>query len=193
MLKMENLSFGYIKDRMIVDDFSIKIPYKKIGIFGENGIGKTTMLNLIDQKYKYKGKIYVNGRTYFPKDLFSKYAKLKVKEIIDLIKCLDSFNCYSINKYITELRLEKYLDYEIENLSKGTTKKITILFALLSNAETILLDEPFESIDRESNINLCEIIKCKENNFIIVSHDLEFLKLSTDMIYEMKDGKLYEK
>ncbi len=192
MLKMENVSFGYIKDKLVINDLSISIPYKNIGIRGENGIGKTTILNLIDQKYKYDGKILVDGCVYFPKDLFDKYARLKLEEIIDLIKCLDSFECESLNQYITALRIEKYLSYEIGNLSKGTRKKISILMALLSKSSTILLDEPFESIDRESNLNFSKIVHKKSNNFIIVSHDIEYLNLATDKIYELRDGKLYE-
>ena len=125
-------------------------------------------------------------------DLFDKYARLKLEEIIDLIKCLDSFECESLNQYITALRIEKYLSYEIGNLSKGTRKKISILMALLSKSSTILLDEPFESIDRESNLNFSKIVQKKSNNFIIVSHDIEYLNLATDKIYELRDGKLYE-
>lgn len=192
LLKMENVSFGYNRNNYIIMNLSVDIPYKNIGIIGENGIGKTTILNLIDKKFHYEGNISIDGSVYFPKDLFEKYSRLTVEEFTALITYLREFDSCYLAECLTVLKLEKYLSYEIGSLSKGTRKKLSILLALLSKSSTILLDEPFESIDRESNLNFSRVIKNKDNNFIIVSHDIEYLKLSTDKIYELRDGKLYE-
>lgn len=192
MLKIEQLTFGYTKDLLIFENLNIELNAKNIGLMGENGAGKTTMLNLIAGNLSYEGLLTPTNSVYFPKEISNKYDKLTVKEFFDLIGYIDSFDCTELIRYIEELNFLNYYNYEIGTLSKGSKKKIHLILSLLAKDELILIDEPFESIDSSSNTNYSRLLKQKENAFIIVSHDYSFLRKATDVIYEIRNGIFYE-
>lgn len=84
------------------------------------------------------------------------------------------------------------MKYTIGSLSKGTQKKLGILLAFLSNKQILLIDEPFESIDKDTNNNIIEELNKIDKQYIIVSHDIECLKKSTDKIYEIYNKGIVE-
>lgn len=192
MLEFNELCFGY-DDNYLLENVSIKIEGNKIGLVGKNGVGKTTVLNLISGRIApKKGEIHILGSSYFTIYDFNKYNKLTIEDFLMLVKPLKSFNNEKIDYYIELLNLKDYLGYAIGSLSKGTQKKIGILLTFLSNRQVLLIDEPFESIDKETNDNIIKELSKLDKQYIIVSHDIEYLKKSTEKIYEIRDKGLIE-
>lgn len=192
MLKFSELYFGY-DDNYLLENINISIEENKIGLVGKNGIGKTTLLNLISGRIPpKKGEIHILGNSYFTIYDFAKYSKLTIEEFLKLVKPLKSFNSDKIKYYTKLLYLDNYLSYSIGSLSKGTQKKLGILLTFLSNKQVLLMDEPFESIDKDTNNNIISELNKLDKQYIIVSHDIEYLKKSTDKIYEIHNKGIVE-
>ncbi|WP_442405993.1 ABC transporter ATP-binding protein [Metabacillus malikii] len=169
----------------------MNIDSKKIGIIGENGIGKTTMLKLMSgQLVPQSGQIALSGDTYFVHfDLF-KYKKFTLRDMLDLCMHLESFNCTDYMDYVKALHITSYMDVPIGKLSKGTIKKVALLFGFLSVHPILLIDEPFESLDKASNKNIIRLFNEEERGLVIVSHDLDMLQQSVDKIYHLNNKGL---
>lgn len=189
MYKLENVSFKY--QESIFDEADICINEDKIGIIGENGIGKTTLLKLFNKELMPDtGSIEVDGRTYRVDFELEKYNKFTINDMISIAKQLKAFDCSKLEEYIELLNIRDYLDIEIGKLSKGTAKKVCLLLAFMTKDRVLLLDEPFESLDNKTNKALVEFFAKEERKIIIVSHELELLEESVEKIYEVKDKVL---
>ena len=187
MLSIKNLCFGY-DDNLLFENISIDIKENKIGIIGKNGVGKTTLLNLLGGNLAAKkGIINIEKECYYTMYDFTKYAKFSINDFLKLLEPLESFNTSLINYYINLLDIDEYLDYKLGTLSKGTQKKVSLLITFLSNRKLLLIDEPFESIDEASNKKIVEELKRIDKSYIIVSHDLNYLSSVSEKIYQVKN------
>ena len=89
--------------------------------------------------------------------------------------------------------MKKYLDKKINTLSKGMTKRATLIITFLHDPEILLLDEPLSDLDMESQIVLIEFLKQESSNnktIIISTHQIE---LSIDLktqIAIINNGKI---
>ncbi|MDO5094780.1 MAG: hypothetical protein Q4D79_15435, partial [Propionibacteriaceae bacterium] len=82
------------------------------------------------------------------------------------------------------------LDVPIGELSKGSAKKVGLIMGFMSTAHLLLLDEPFESIDSESNDAIIRILCEMDRPVLIVSHDHDRLVRTVDALYEIRNRKL---
>lgn len=189
MIEIKNMSFRY--DTPVFEDVNLHLSESRIGLIGENGVGKTTLLKLISSELKpNKGEISACGNIYKAVTELNVYKEFTPREMLELCSNLKTFDMSWVAEYVEQLYLNDFLDSKIKTLSKGTHKKVGILLAMLSVQNTLLLDEPFESIDKKSNENLVEIINKQERTFIIVSHDHEFLAKCTDRIIRIENRKV---
>lgn len=164
---------------------------KKIGIIGDNGVGKTTFLRLIAGHLDSdSGTINIKGDSYFINFELSKYRDFTPNDLLDLCRTLNSFNFSKLKYYIDALGLSSYINVLIQNLSRGTQKKVALLIGLLSTYSILLIDEPFEALDQKSNSNLVTIFREESRGLIIVSHEIELLYKSVDEVYEIKNKRL---
>ena len=192
MWQFKNLYFGY-EDNYLLEDVNIDIKENKIGIVGKNGIGKTTLLNIVGKKIApQKGSVQVSGDSYFTIYDFSKYVKFTIRDFLKLVEPLESFDSSKSDYYIELLDIEEYLDLQIGNLSKGTQKKVGLLLTFLSKKEILLIDEPFESIDENTNNNIIEELRKIDKKYMIVSHDFRYLNMVCDKKYQIKDKGIKE-
>ena len=187
MWQVKILFFGY-DDNLIFKDANIEVYEDKVGIIGDNGIGKTTLLRLLaGELLPKKGTVKIDEKCYYTKYNFSKYEKFTINDFLMLINKLDSFNTDKSEYYIKLLGIDEYLIYTIGNLSKGTQKKVSLLLTFLSKRKVLLIDEPFESIDEKSNENIIyEFLKI-DKKLIIISHDFKYLNRACSKIYEVKN------
>ena len=189
MYSLNNLSFGY--QDAIFDKVTINIRENRVGIIGENGVGKTTLLKLLDgELVQNNGNIELNGKTYFVNFDLKKYHRFTIEDLVNISSKLKSFDCSNLDEYIELLNIEKYMKMEVGKLSKGTAKKVGLLIGLLTKDRILLLDEPFESLDEKTNENLVAFFQKGERRAIIVSHDVELLDRSVEAIYEVADKTL---
>jgi len=185
----DQVSFKYTD--YIIKDFSLTIKHKKIGIIGENGVGKTTLLKLMSgQLTPQNGNISIHGDPYFVQFDLSKYHKFTPQDMIDLCRPLKSFDCTRYLEYVRTLNLSSYMDTPIGNLSKGTAKKVALMLGFISVQPVLLIDEPFESLDQTSKENIVRLFKEEARGLVIVSHEIDFLKQSVERIYHMKNKGL---
>ena len=172
MIEVENLYKSY-GTKVIFKNQSITLDNHCIyALVGVNGIGKSTFLNAITQPYLLdKGVVKIDGiyssefqakyHYAFVPDTKEMFLNLTGKEYLDFVyglynqreRCTDL-----ISDYITNLKLENSLDMTIQTYSLAMKQKIYLIGALISNAQNIILDEPFNGLDPESVAALKRIL-----------------------------------
>ena len=83
----------------------------------------------------------------------------------------------------------------VKKYSLGMRQKLGIAMALLDNPDIVILDEPFNALDKKSVLNVKDIILgLKSDNRLVIlsSHDGKLLEEVTDKIYEIEEGKIIE-
>jgi len=187
MLELKNIHINHLKMNLI-GDLNLIVKENEIWTLkGPSGIGKTTLLKYIlgikEDAFYYNGNIYLdnieitstpsiqrNISMIFQNDFL--FPNLSVIDNLKLVNRLDK------NKPQT-LLVENNLDYLVNrmpsNLSGGELSRILLLRILLLNTKIILLDEPFNGIDKDNKNNIGDFfIKNLINNkksAIIVTHN----------------------
>ena len=189
IIEFENVSLAY-GNRLILDNISFKINEGQIfGMLGPNGVGKSTIFNLITGLINPKhGKIKINGQDVSQYPIYLRTKKFKVGYVPQYGGFFNNLTLHDNLKAISEivienknLRQEKinYLlaKFELENvknikakfLSGGQKKKLVISLSLLSNPKVLLLDECFAALDVLTIKMLQEIIvNLQEENQITI-------------------------
>ena len=195
MISFNNVEKFFKKDK-VLDNISFEINNGDFVIIeGQNGSGKTTIINLmlklIDLDKNDRGDIYndFENISYYPERF----------NLPSLIKSHDFLYTY-FNNIATKDEIDFYIDrYKLENkyicnLSKGNTLKVGIIKTLLEQSELYIFDEPLNGLDEESKRLLAEdlmALKKLSKTIIVVTHDK-----SVFMEYKSKPielgGKKYE-
>ena len=167
IIEFKNISLSY-GNRLILDNINFKINEGQIfGMLGPNGVGKSTIFNLITGLIKPKhGKIFINGEdaTNFP--IYLRTKKFKVGYVPQYGGYFNELTLHDNLRAISEIVIEnknlrnERIDYllskfELENvknikakfLSGGQKKKLVIALSLLSDPKVLLLDECFAALD----------------------------------------------
>ncbi len=195
-IKLLDVSFSYDK-KVILKELNYTFSKGYIyGIIGENGVGKSTLLNLITGIYEAdSGHILYDNDDIRTIDLLHirKYLFTVVPQSIDLLddnifnnvvltpNFDDKFKD-RLKEIIKILNFEKgfqnkYSDINIKinehDISKGEQQKIALLRALLKDPDVIILDEPTTALDQITTTNLLQYLKSKKKNkiIIIITHD----------------------
>ena len=163
------------------------------GIMGANGAGKTTLFKCISGLESYQGTIISEidplknhlGLLWTVPYFFS---KITGREYIRLLCNARNIKIKNIDeKNIFELPLDRFAS----QYSTGMKKKLALTAILLQQNQVLILDEPFNGVDMESNIIIESIINELKNlgkTLIISSHIFASLKNLCDEIFLLKDG-----
>ena len=178
ILEFKNISLSY-GNRLILDNINFKINEGQIfGMLGPNGVGKSTIFNLITGLITPKyGKILINGHdaTDFPIYLRTKKFKVgyvpqyggyfndlslydNLKAISEIIITDTNLRSQRINYVISKFELDNLKEIKAKHLSGGQKRKLVLALALLSEPKVLLLDEPFAALDVLTIKMLQEII-----------------------------------
>ena len=178
IIEFKDISLAY-GNRLILDKINFSINEGQIfGMLGPNGVGKSTIFNLITGLIMPKdGKILINGQdvTKFP--IYLRTKKFKVGYVpqyggfFNDMTLLDNLKAISeiviedknarqnkIDYLITKFELENIKDVKAKFLSGGQKKKLVIALSLLSDPKVLLLDECFAALDVLTIKMLQEII-----------------------------------
>jgi len=167
IIEFENISLSY-GNRLILDDISFAINQSQIfGMLGPNGVGKSTIFNLITGLIKpNKGIIKINGEVVnkYPVYLRTKHFKVgyvpqyggyfhdltlleNLKAIGEIVISEKKDIQNKIDFLISKFELENVKNIKAKFLSGGQKKKLVIALSLLSNPKVLLLDECFAALD----------------------------------------------
>lgn len=217
MLRGENLSFSYEKNKRFIEELDIDIPKGKITtILGPNGSGKSTLLSLLSTYNKpLKGNVFIeniNLNTLKCKDIAKEIATVhqqnEAPEDVTVEKLI-SYGRAPHNKGLKSNKQEdeKIIDWAISctnlddireknvmSLSGGQRQRAFIAMALAQNTKVLLLDEPTTYLDIYHQIELLELVKelkLKEKlTIVMVLHDINQALSYSDNIIVMKNGEL---
>ena len=202
MIKLENYSKTYRKDKGIKD---ISITFEKgniYGLVGPNGSGKTTLLNSITGFTKGQGLISVNGNAHrdtFLEDISYMTdgeiivgGSIKDAARIGDILCED-FSGELFLDYIEKFGIDKKTKYL--KLSKGQKMSLKVAFTLARTTPIYIFDEPLSGIDiitRDVIMNDILEKASDESLIIISSHELHDLDNKVDKVVFLNEGKILE-
>ena len=200
LLKIKDLSFKYKKD-YILENINYNFKDGKIyGLFGKNGVGKTTLLNVLKGRYSYLGDIKLDNKVLESNDVTFIASSPDLPEFLTgeeyikyLLKINDSSKINKIDEYFEIVNLDINDKYKLlKDYSHGMKNKIEILTSIILNNKIILLDEPLTNLDIISQEEIKEILnKLKQKRIILIStHILDIASSICDEILILKDKKL---
>ena len=195
VINFDHVSFSY-PDKPILSDFNLLIQNKdRIGIVGENGKGKSTLLNLIAGELQAdSGKVDI-GETirigYFSQTIKgldeSKRVINFLQEVADEAKT--SSGMVSIAELLEQFLFPRNMHGTlIEKLSGGEKKRLYLLKILLQRPNVLLLDEPTNDLDIATLTVLEHFLQGFFGPVIIVSHDRYFLDKVANKILAFEDS-----
>ena len=196
-LKNINKSFG---NKVLLDNFSYQFQRgEKVGIVGKNGVGKSTLLNIIQGLEKYdSGEIEIGETIKF--GYFSQKG-LHFKEgqrVIDFMKDIAEYYPLANGKSISASQfLKMFLFNEqtqyttISNLSGGEKRRLYLISILFQNPNFLIFDEPTNDLDLPTLTILESFLQQFQGCLIIVSHDRYFMDKITDHLLVFEgNGKI---
>lgn len=199
VIEFKNVDFAY-GDKKILSHFNLLIQNKdRLGIVGDNGVGKSTLLNLIARKLVPQSGELVIGETvrvaYFSQQIEGLDGSKRVinflQEVAEEVKIGNGTTS------IAEL-LEQFLFPRsthgtlIEKLSGGEKKRLYLLKLLLEKPNVLLLDEPTNDLDIATLTVLENFLQGFAGPVITVSHDRYFLDKVADKILAFEVGTIRE-
>lgn len=197
-IKIKNLVFSYNDSKVFNDlNFTLKKD-KSLSIIGGSGIGKTTLLKLLNGEFKYDGEIYINGVLVdTDRDIFKEinviyrdfsFECLTVKE--ELVSLCKRYNV-DYFKFIEELNdffgINKILRFKFSELSFKDQILIKIICATISNPSYVAIDDLLCYLDFRTKVLIFNYLLEKSIVIINVTSVMEDV-LFTDYVLCLYDG-----
>jgi len=205
------ITYRYGADQFSLFRMAIPKKGKVLGLIGQNGIGKSTMLKILSNELKLNlGKFGENTpdwkeiiehfkgselHQYF-EDLREGKLNIVYKpqnitvipqyvtgRVVDLLSKNDIRK--KLNQIAEKLNLSKILERDISVLSGGELQRVAIAAAYLKNGDVYLFDEPSSYLDVSERINMAKLIRslsAENKTIIVVEHDLAMLDYLSDYV-----------
>ena len=205
VIEVMGVSKGY-GDRQLITDFTYEFsPDDRIGIIGENGTGKSTLMDICTGRIKPDRGTVEIGTTihigYFDQhseDLQEAgYEKLRaidyVKEVGEYVKIADGSQI-SASQMLERFLFTPNQQYTpINKLSGGEKRRLFLLRVLMGMPNVLILDEPTNDLDVQTLSVLEEYLSEFNGCVIVVSHDRYFLDRTVEKIFALEsEGKIRE-
>lgn len=216
-VELQNVNFGYTKDKVILKDFSMKAPKGSlIAIVGPTGAGKTTFINLLMRFYDIdSGKILVDGIS--STDITRKSLRLSYSMVLQDTwlfygtiyeniaygrpeatreEVIAAAKAAHIHNYIESLPqgYDTMLIDDGTNISKGQKQLLTIARALLMHTPMLILDEATSNVDTRTEHQIQAAMRAlmEDKTCFVVAHRLSTIR-NADCILVVRDGNVVER
>ena len=214
ILKLERLSLKFGK-KVILDNLNFELNQGQIlGLLGPNGVGKSTIFNLIMGLIKPDfGSIIINSEKVNKFPIYIRAKKFKIgfvpqnggyfhnltvyenlKAISEITFNNKNYQEEKINSLLSKFELDNVRNIKAYLLSGGQKKKLVISIALISDPKILLLDEPFAALDVLTIKMLQQIIVNLQNNsgisIILCDHQARDLLNCVDTAIIINNGKV---
>ncbi len=191
ILKIDNLNFGYEKNKLIYKDFNLELNKGElISIVGKSGSGKSTLFELICGNLKpLKGSIEAKKISSIYQDPYSSFhpSFSMINQIKDIVKIQKGFN-QEIKQFCNEISLDyDLLEKKPHELSGGQLQRCSILRALLMKPDLLLVDEPTSALDNIIAVDVMKLlIKYLSNcGIVLITHDMTLARWCSDKIIRL--------
>ena len=177
--------------KTLVDEVSFDVRRgEKIGIIGDNGIGKSTLLRIIQEKLPHKGIVRWNSNvkiSYFEQESTNLNRELTVME--ELHSRYPSLSELEVRSLLAQVRLvgENVLK-ETGVISGGERAKLCFAIMMQEHGNVLILDEPTNHLDLSTKEAIEEALEEYTGTIIFVSHDRYLLSKIADRLIELTDG-----
>ncbi|MBO5096426.1 MAG: ABC transporter ATP-binding protein [Bacilli bacterium] len=183
LLEINNLNKSF-DNKEILKDINLSIQSGKIiGLLGKNGVGKTTLIKLInDLLTPTSGEILIKGQkigvetkkviSYLPERTYLN-KQMKVSEVISYFgDFYDNFDSKKAKKLLKDLDLD--INQKLTQMSKGMQEKVQLVLVMSRNADLYVLDEPLGGVDPATRDYILDTIlsNFNENASVIISTHL---------------------
>ena len=183
LLEINNLNKSF-DNKEILKDINLSIQHGKIiGLLGKNGVGKTTLIKLInDLLTPTSGEILINGQkigvetkkviSYLPERTYLN-KQMKVSEVISYFgDFYDNFDSEKAKKLLKDLDLD--INQKLTKMSKGMQEKVQLVLVMSRSADLYILDEPLGGVDPATRDYILDTIlsNFNENASVIISTHL---------------------
>lgn len=196
VLELHGISKAY-SGNQVFSNFSYTFTKgQKIGIFGDNGSGKSTFLNIITGNLQPDtGKVVIGENTFFGyynqnptfKDLNMPVLEY-IKEAAEYVKKNDG-KTLSAGQFLNEFGFEgKILMSPLGSLSGGERKRLFLIRLLMTNPNFLVLDEPTNDFDIFTMNVLEQFLMQYQGCLLIVSHDRYFMDKVADTLFIMEEN-----
>lgn len=183
--------------KTLLDEISFSVRRgDKVGIIGDNGIGKSTLLKIIQEKISHKGLVRWNSNikiSYFEQESTNLNKALTVME--ELHHRYPSMTELEIRNILAQVRLTgENVFKETGVISGGERAKLCFAIMMLEHGNVLILDEPTNHLDLSSKDAIEQALEEYTGTIIFVSHDRYLLsKIATHIIELKADGyEVYE-
>ena len=181
--------------KTLVDTVSFEVRRgEKIGIIGDNGIGKSTLLKIIQEQLPHKGKVHWNSNikiSYFEQESTNLNRELTVME--ELHSRYPSLSDLEVRSLLAQVRLVGENVFKKTGvISGGERAKLCFAIMMQEHGNVLILDEPTNHLDLSSKEAIEEALKEYTGTVIFVSHDRYLLSKIADRLIELTDGSYRE-
>lgn len=190
-------------DKEILKDINLKIPRGKIiGLLGKNGMGKTTLIKLMnDLLIPTSGEVLINEEkpgvnskkviAYLPEKTYLS-KEMTIKQVIKYFE--EFYDNFDIEKAINLLDdLDLDINLKISKMSKGMQEKLQLVLVMSRNAELYILDEPLGGVDPATRDYILDTILSNFNDgasLIISTHLIADIERILDEVIFINNGKI---
>ncbi len=202
LVKCNNLCKEF-DNKKILDNINLIIPKGKIiGLLGKNGMGKTTLIKLInDLLTPTTGEVLINGEkpsikskkviSYLPERTYLDKS-MKVSQILTFFE--EFYDDFSKEKAINLLKdLDLDINLKISKMSKGMQEKLQLILVMSRDAELYILDEPLGGVDPATRDYILDTIlsNFREGASVIIStHLISDIERILDEVIFIDKGKI---
>jgi len=215
MIEVKNIAFSYGKHAVLKDISFTAEPGDCVGILGNNGVGKSTLVTCMNKIRKPdRGSVLINGKSVFDMsrlELARNVAYVAQKNEMSQTTVYDaillgrkpymtwSMNCadYALcDEMMERVGMTEFKLRNVNELSGGEAQKVMLARAFVQQPKLLLLDEPTSNLDPRNQYEMMKLVRqmAQEHGItvLVVIHDLNLALRYCNRFLFIKDGEVYD-